>query len=468
VSQRSFLIILAAIAVTIPAPADAETSSGSGIAIGTGGEVLTNSHVIEGCANITAQLADKIEAATVLARDDRNDLAVIRTKSVIGTAAIFREGASVRPGDTVVAMGYPLSGLLATTANVSVGTVSALAGLNDDSRYLQISAPVQPGNSGGPLLDTSGHLVGIVTAKLNAVRVARFTGDVPQNVNFAIKADIAKTFLDSRNIKYQSARSDQQMPPADIADIGRPFTVYLECSRVAPASASRSEASSRQPPPRQRQASLPPPSDDPGTFATIGGVFVRLPAPSGFCELDESNASDNRLITVLGDLLQKSGNKLLAMSADCYQLEDWHTGKRQLLDDYAQYQTPIASMNKPPSETVAQSCNTLRARGNRILANQLPDIKARVESTLSNIKMNETSFIGVLGEDNDACYAGLLQKIHTEADTDKTQITVFAISIVKKKFVFSYRFSVYRNPQTVDATLHKIKIDVAALIAANR
>jgi hypothetical protein len=96
-------------------------------------------------------------------------------------------------------LGYPLSGLLATTANLSVGNVSALAGLDDDSRYVQISAPVQPGNSGGPLLDASGHLLGIVTAKLNAIRVARFTGDIPQNVNFALKVEVVRTFLDGSN-----------------------------------------------------------------------------------------------------------------------------------------------------------------------------------------------------------------------------------------------------------------------------
>jgi hypothetical protein len=202
--------------------------------------------------------------------------------------------------------------------------------------------------------------------------------------------------------------------------------------------------------------------------ANIGGVSITLPPPGGFCELGESNASDKRMLTTLGPLLEKSGNKLLAMSADCRQLAEWHTGKRQLLDDYGQYQTQIAGMDKPPSETVAQTCTTLRDEGNKILANQLPDIKKRVESTLSKIKLNETSFLGVLAEDTDACYAGLIQKIHTEANTDKTQITAFAIAIVKNKSVFIYRFSVYRGPQTVDATLRKIKIDVAALIAANR
>jgi len=202
--------------------------------------------------------------------------------------------------------------------------------------------------------------------------------------------------------------------------------------------------------------------------ANIGGVSISLPPPGGFCELGESNASDKRMLSTLGDLLAKSGNKLLAMSADCRQLSEWHTGKRQLLDDYAQYQTQIATMDKPPSETVAQTCTTLRNEGNKILANQLPDIKARVESTMKNVKLNETSFLGVLGEDPDACYAALIQKIHTEANTDKTQITAFAISIVKNKSVFSYRFTVYRSPQTVDGVLHNIKVDVAALIAANR
>ena len=202
--------------------------------------------------------------------------------------------------------------------------------------------------------------------------------------------------------------------------------------------------------------------------ANIGGVSITLPPPGGFCELGESNESDKRMLTTLGPLLEKSGNKLLAMSADCRQLTEWHTGKRQLLDDYGQYQTQIAGMDKPPAETVAQTCTTLRNEGNKILANQLPDIKKRVEATMSKIKLNETSFIGVLGEDNDACYAGLIQKIHTEANTDKTQVTAFAISIVKNKSLFVYRFSVYRGPQSVDATLRKIKVDVAALIAANK
>jgi S1-C subfamily serine protease len=161
----------------------ADTFTGSGVAIGTRGEILTNAHVVESCEKITVQLSSRDSRAAVLvARDQRNDLAVVRIDNPSSSVAAFRAGAPIRAGDAVVALGYPLSGLLATTANLTVGNVSALAGLGDDSRYFQISAPVQPGNSGGPLLDASGHLVGIVTSKLNAASVARVTGDIPQNV----------------------------------------------------------------------------------------------------------------------------------------------------------------------------------------------------------------------------------------------------------------------------------------------
>jgi hypothetical protein len=87
-------------------------------------------------------------------------------------------------------------------------------------------------------LDASGHLVGVVTAKLDALRMARFTGDIPQNVNFALKSEVARTFLDSKGIAYQTARSDQQLTPADVGDIARPFTVHIECEHAGLQSAT--------------------------------------------------------------------------------------------------------------------------------------------------------------------------------------------------------------------------------------
>lgn len=114
---------------------------------------------------------------------------------------------------------------------MSTGTVSAMAGIQDDTRYLQISAPIQPGNSGGPLLDMSGNVIGVVSAKLDALRVAGVIGDIPQNVNFAIKDAVARNFLDNHGIVYQTAPSDRILTAADVAEMARGFTILIECWR---------------------------------------------------------------------------------------------------------------------------------------------------------------------------------------------------------------------------------------------
>jgi hypothetical protein len=220
---------------------------GSGVVIGSHGEILTNAHVVKDCTQITVRSpsGDHL-AAHLIAIDDKNDLAVVSGLASLSSAAAFRDLTPVRAGEAVVAMGYPLSGLLATTANLSLGNVSALAGLHDDPRYLQISAPVQAGNSGGPLLDSSGHLIGVVTAKLNAALIAAYTGDIPQNVNFALKADVARAFLDSKGIAYRTERSGRNLSAADVGDIARAFTVRIECVSTGPPPQSATAAGPSQ------------------------------------------------------------------------------------------------------------------------------------------------------------------------------------------------------------------------------
>jgi TIR domain len=200
------------------------------------------------------------------------------------------------------------------------------------------------------------------------------------------------------------------------------------------------------------------------TLASIDGVSINLPTPATFCDLTAGVPADQRMLTTIGSLLEKSGNKLLGMSADCEQLLDWRDSKRSLLDDYAQYQTQITQT----SESAQETCATLRTQGDQILANQVPDIKTRVETTLDKIKINQVLFIGVLGEDARACYAGMLQKLRTEVGTDKTQAIVFAITRVKSRTLFAYRFAVYQRWNTFDDALAGLKGDVAALFAANQ
>ena len=122
-----------------------------------------------------------------------------------------------------------MHGVLTSDLNITTGNVSALAGPNNDRRLIQVTAPVQPGNSGGPLLDLAGNIVGVVVSKLNAVKLAELTGDIPQNVNFAINTDAVRAFLDAQGFPYDTANSDKQLPPADVADLARKFTVLIEC-----------------------------------------------------------------------------------------------------------------------------------------------------------------------------------------------------------------------------------------------
>jgi hypothetical protein len=110
-----------------------------------------------------------------------------------------------RLAEPVAAAGFPLAGILSAGVKVTTGTVNALAGMRDDRRLLQISAEVQPGNSGGPLFDANGAVLGVIVSKLDSLAASRTLGDIPQNVNFAVSGQSAVAFLQSQNVKIALA-----------------------------------------------------------------------------------------------------------------------------------------------------------------------------------------------------------------------------------------------------------------------
>ena len=182
-----------------PAPTEEPTSPtlvsmGTGFFVTSEGYAVTNFHVVDGCSALLTKRAGRPQALSFIARDPSRDLALLKLTDSDGSHATFREGSGPRLGETVLAAGYPLRGLLASSLNVTVGNISALAGIGDDTSRYQISAPVQPGNSGGPVFDQAGNVVGVVVEKLNAVYMAKETGDIPQNVNFAIKGSVSNLF----------------------------------------------------------------------------------------------------------------------------------------------------------------------------------------------------------------------------------------------------------------------------------
>ena len=125
--------------------------------------------------------------------------------------------------------GFPLAGMLASGPTLTTGDVSALAGLADNRMHFQISAPVQPGNSGGPLLDLAGNVVGIITSKLNAQRVAQRIGDIPQNVNFAVKGEEVLGFLRENRVRPRTASSGAPHTAVEVGEAVHPSVLFLRC-----------------------------------------------------------------------------------------------------------------------------------------------------------------------------------------------------------------------------------------------
>jgi len=160
-------------------------SAGSGYFINRDGYVITNNHVVEDCSAVKVKaMGDADSRAMILARDTKNDLALIRTSLRNARSVSIRMGA--RLGEPVAAFGFPHTDILATSGNFTMGNITGLVGVSDDTSQLQMSAPVHSGNSGGGLFDMSGNVVGTVVAKIGVKMVER-TGDIPQLLGFAIK-----------------------------------------------------------------------------------------------------------------------------------------------------------------------------------------------------------------------------------------------------------------------------------------
>lgn len=131
-------------------------------------------------------------------------------------------------GESVGVVGYPLTGFLSAEPKATFGQVNSVAGFNNDYTLLQISAPIQPDNSGGPVLDEAGQVIGVVVSEAS-LGVLAASGALPQNVNFAVRGEVAQIFLTARGIKLQTGTRAHNLPSAAIAAVGLKSTVYVQC-----------------------------------------------------------------------------------------------------------------------------------------------------------------------------------------------------------------------------------------------
>ena len=171
--------------------------NGSGFFLNQEGYIATNYHVIDGVSTIQANFTrnGKVESypATVVVTDQQNDLAIIKINdSSYKNVSQLPYGLLSRTKDTgseVFALGYPMADVMGEEVKFTDGKISSRSGIQGDIRVYQISVPIQPGNSGGPLFDMNGNVVGITSSGLNRDYFKS------ENVNYAIKASYLKTLM---------------------------------------------------------------------------------------------------------------------------------------------------------------------------------------------------------------------------------------------------------------------------------
>ncbi|NTV13000.1 MAG: trypsin-like serine protease [Desulfobulbaceae bacterium] len=185
--------------VTAAAPISPVFSgSGSGFVITPNGHILTCAHVVKDARAIKVKLGQHIMEAEAVRIDSISDLALLKVSTVQPLPALaFAQARSATLGQDVFTVGFPNPDLQGVTAKLTKGSVSSLAGPLDDSRFYQISVQVQPGNSGGPLLDNNGNVVGVVSAQIKDGLALKSSGSLPQNINYAVKSAYALSMVDS-------------------------------------------------------------------------------------------------------------------------------------------------------------------------------------------------------------------------------------------------------------------------------
>jgi S1-C subfamily serine protease len=171
-------------------------ASGTGFFITDDGFLVTNNHVVKNAAKIYLVTGAGHMPATVVKTDAQHDLALLKAEGSFEPLPVIPSG-TVSLGATVATVGYPNVRLQGQSPKLAKGEVAALSGAHDDPRFFQISVPLQPGNSGGALVDGRGNVVGIVSAKLDANAALLTSGALPENVNYAIKSSYLLNFLDS-------------------------------------------------------------------------------------------------------------------------------------------------------------------------------------------------------------------------------------------------------------------------------
>ena len=212
---------------TSPGANPIETSSGTGFFVSRDGHILTNQHVIDGCQEVQIHTNGNRYMVSVIAADRVNDLALLKSELIPSAIFPINRETPILLQDIYVA-GYPFGDDISTSVKVTAGIVSSLSGIGDNDSNIQIDAALQPGNSGGPIIDRFGNAIGVAVEKLNYEYIMELYDAIPENTNFGIKASVAINLLDANNV---SAIQPNYSPMSKEA-LGERIidgTVYVSC-----------------------------------------------------------------------------------------------------------------------------------------------------------------------------------------------------------------------------------------------
>ncbi len=204
-----------------------KVASGTGFYVSNAGHVITNDHVVDGCKDIKVQSTGTDISTVILATDPKNDLALLKASHTPSMYFSISNNDPEELQDVIVA-GYPFGDAFSSTIKFTQGVVSSLAGIGNDYSQFQIDAAIQPGNSGGPIVDSYGNILGVAVAKLGLKKIMDDYGVVPENTNFGIKASAVRNLMVGNNVKVKSPQSKTVTTSEKVKSI-KAATVHLTC-----------------------------------------------------------------------------------------------------------------------------------------------------------------------------------------------------------------------------------------------
>ena len=202
-------------------------SSGSGFAVSSDGYVITNNHVIEGCQDVVVHTKQKDIPMRVITYDTQNDLALLKGNFTPSSVFPLTTNRPELLQDIYVA-GYPFGINISTSVKVTKGIISSLTGIGNNFSNIQIDAALQSGNSGGPILDDMGNVVGVAVSKLDAKYMFENFGSIPENTNFGIKSSVVRSVLDSSSVDIPSSNTSV-ISKSQLGKMITDGTYYISC-----------------------------------------------------------------------------------------------------------------------------------------------------------------------------------------------------------------------------------------------